>query len=151
MPGLCVFKRSIIQFPCTEALRFSSQRRCANTWIQRSISSRSARRVSFDQIEIREYPVGQNIVTEGEEGTEFFMVTQGKVRVSRQEGSETKTLTEFSAGDYFGEVSLIKEQPRNATVSTLEPTTCYVLNKKDLSLMTTWFTNISLNSVVTCH
>lgn len=84
-----------------------------------------------NQIEIREYPTNENIVTEGEEGTEFFMVTDGKVRVSRKEGTEVKTLTEFAAGDYFGEVSLIKEQPRNATVSAMEPTTCYVLNKKD--------------------
>jgi putative ABC transport system ATP-binding protein len=84
-----------------------------------------------NQIEIREYPANQDIVTEGEEGHEFFMVTAGRVKVTRKEGTQTKTLTEFSGGDYFGEVSLIKEQPRNATVTTLEPTTCYVLDKKD--------------------
>lgn len=84
-----------------------------------------------NQIEIRDYAAGQDIVVEGEEGTEFFMVTEGKVRVSRREGESSKTLTEFTAGDYFGEVSLIKEQPRNATVSALVPTTCYVLNKRD--------------------
>lgn len=84
-----------------------------------------------NKIEIRDYPASVDIVTEGEEGHEFFMVTSGKVKVTRKEGGKTVKLTEFAAEDYFGEVSLIKEQPRNATVTTLEATNCYVLSKKD--------------------
>lgn len=84
-----------------------------------------------NQIEIREFPTDTNIVVEGEEGHQFFMVTHGRVKVSRKEGDKTQMLTEFGPGDYFGEVSLIKDQPRNATVATMEPTTCYVLDKKD--------------------
>ena len=84
-----------------------------------------------NQIVVREFSPGTDIVVEGQDGFEFFMITEGKVRVTRDEKGKQVELTEFGSGDFFGEVALIKDQPRNATVTATEPTVCYVLDKED--------------------
>ena len=84
-----------------------------------------------NKIVVREYPVDTDIVVEGEDGFEFFMITEGKVAVTRKEKGKQVELTQFGPEDYFGEVALIKDQPRNATCTAIEPTVCYVLDKKD--------------------
>ena len=79
-------------------------------------------------IETREYPVGEKIVSQGDEGHEFFMIVRGAVDVMRVLEDQSEKLSHMTAGSYFGEVSLLKRQVRNATVIATEPTTCYVLN-----------------------
>lgn len=56
---------------------------------------------------------GQNIVGEGDEGTQFFVITSGKARVSRG-GRDIATL---GAADFFGELALFDTAKRNATVA----------------------------------
>ncbi|MCL4151828.1 UNVERIFIED_CONTAM: hypothetical protein GTU68_066154 [Idotea baltica] len=84
-----------------------------------------------NNIEIKEYAKGENIVTQGDEGSEFFMVKQGSVAIVRSVGGKEETLNQLEAGSYFGEVALIKDQPRNASVIATEPTTCYVLDREE--------------------
>ena len=83
-------------------------------------------------IEIRTYAQGDHIVTQGEEGREFFMISQGRVNIRRKDESGVEqTVNRLSSGSFFGEVSLIKDQPRNASVVATEPTTCYVLDREE--------------------
>lgn len=84
-----------------------------------------------NNIEVRQYSAGESIVTQGEEGHEFFMVTEGRVAVTKTENGALKPVTQLNAGSYFGEVALIKDQPRNANVTAIEPTTCYVLERHE--------------------
>jgi CRP-like cAMP-binding protein len=58
---------------------------------------------------------GHDIVREGDEADAFFVVTSGKVRVTRG-GREIASL---GAGDYFGELALFDPAPRNATVTAI--------------------------------
>jgi CRP/FNR family transcriptional regulator, cyclic AMP receptor protein len=58
---------------------------------------------------------GSDIVREGDQGDDFFVVTSGKVRVTRG-GREVASL---GAGDYFGELALFDTAPRNATVTAV--------------------------------
>lgn len=81
-------------------------------------------------IQIRSFESGENIVIEGEEGHEFFIIESGNVRVTTRATGETP-INELGNGRYFGEVALIKEQPRNATVTATTPTTCYVLDREE--------------------
>ncbi len=71
----------------------------------------------------RSYPPGDTIVKEGETKTGFFLITGGKVAIEKG-GRQVATL---AAGQYFGEMSLIDEMPRSATVKALEPTRCLVV------------------------
>jgi len=84
-----------------------------------------------NNIEIREYAPGTRIVTQGDEGREFFMITAGRVDITRVESGKEHSVTQLEAGSFFGEVALIKDQPRNANVTAMEPTICYVLDREE--------------------
>src|SRR5512136_2797564 len=64
------------------------------------------------------YESGETIVEEGTMGVGFYLILDGKVEV--REGS--KTLAVLSKGQFFGEMSLIDEQPRSADVVAVQPT-----------------------------
>jgi CRP/FNR family transcriptional regulator, cyclic AMP receptor protein len=80
----------------------------------------------------REYKAGDLILKQGEPGIALFVVQSGKVQVVRNAGqSDEQVLGEHSAGSFFGEMTLIDEYPRSASVRALEPTACLALTKVD--------------------
>ncbi|MBL7664104.1 MAG: cyclic nucleotide-binding domain-containing protein [Bacteriovoracaceae bacterium] len=62
------------------------------------------------------FPGGHNIVEEGESDKTFYLLIKGKVDISK--GGHH--ITELKQGDFFGEVALIANVPRTATVTTKE-------------------------------
>ena len=64
------------------------------------------------QSEARQLAVGTTIVTEGQSGSEFFVIIDGTARVSRQ----GRRVTTLERGDAFGELALLGKAPRNATI-----------------------------------
>lgn len=80
-----------------------------------------------DKMELRQYDAGQEVIRQGEMGEEFFVIGKGDVDVEVS-GVKVNTLGQ---GDYFGEVSLIKEQPRNATIVASTPLTLFILDKSE--------------------
>ncbi|MFK7768304.1 MAG: ATP-binding cassette domain-containing protein [Mariniblastus sp.] len=84
-----------------------------------------------NNIEIRKYSAGDYIVTEGEEGREFFMISEGCVDIAKTSTGEVEIINQLATGNYFGEVALIKDQPRNASVIATQDTTCFVLDREE--------------------
>ena len=74
-------------------------------------------------LELRTYAPGQNLITEGEPGRSIFSLVEGQVDVVRQvEGGERRTLASLGEGDVFGEVALVSDRPRMASVVASRPT-----------------------------
>ena len=71
----------------------------------------------------RTFRAGQTITSEGGGGVGFFVIEDGEAVVSVQ-GEERRTL---GAGDYFGEVALIDEGPRTATIEARTDVKAYGL------------------------
>jgi CRP/FNR family transcriptional regulator len=71
----------------------------------------------------RQFGSGDVIVREGEVGVGAFMIRKGKVEVTKkQEGREDEHLATLGPGDVFGEIALLTDLPRSATVRAVEPT-----------------------------
>lgn len=76
----------------------------------------------------RTFPAGREIVTEGQPGEELFVVIRGRVAIEKN-GVE---IAELRAGGHFGEMGLIDNAPRSATVRATEPTRVMVISRQDL-------------------
>jgi CRP/FNR family cyclic AMP-dependent transcriptional regulator len=70
------------------------------------------------------YKAGDSIVDEGTMGVGFYLILDGKAEV-RKKG---KVLATLGRGQFFGEMSLIDEQPRSADVVATSPTKCWALS-----------------------
>jgi CRP/FNR family transcriptional regulator, cyclic AMP receptor protein len=71
----------------------------------------------------RSYGAGEAVFREGDEGSTCYMVRTGKVRAIRgHPDGRTITLANFGPGDIFGELAMFDDEPRSATVETLEET-----------------------------
>lgn len=75
----------------------------------------------------RTFPAGATLAVEGEEGVGFFLIEEGRARVTVR-GSE---VGELGPGDYLGELALIVETPRTATVTAETDVRCYGLTSWD--------------------
>ncbi|MBX5484514.1 MAG: Stp1/IreP family PP2C-type Ser/Thr phosphatase [Myxococcaceae bacterium] len=76
----------------------------------------------------RTFPSGREIVIEGQPGEELFIVIRGRVAIEKN-GVE---IAELRAGGHFGEMGLIDNAPRSATVRATEPTRVMVISRPDL-------------------
>ncbi len=80
----------------------------------------------------RAYPPGAVIVRQGDTSMSFYVVLSGKVRVVRHSsGDDGVDIVEEGPGSFFGEMGVIDDLPRAATVMALEPTECGLLAKWD--------------------
>ena len=77
------------------------------------------------------FTAGETILNQGETGDSGFVVVSGTVEVSVGSGKAPKTLATLSAGDVFGEMSLIDPSPRSATVRALTDVVCEVTSYEE--------------------
>jgi ATP-binding cassette subfamily B protein len=66
-------------------------------------------------------------MTEGEPGREFIVLAEGRAEVRRK----GRPLRELVDGDFLGEISLVADIPRTATVTTLTPATVLLVTARD--------------------
>merc|ERR1719162_2575883 len=94
-----------------------------------SLSSSDQRKLSKKLIE-RKFSAGSDLMVQGDQGTEFFLIIKGrcKVMVRNDDGNEVE-IAQLNEGDYCGEQALLKECSRGATVRAICDSRCLVLNQ----------------------
>ncbi|HET6380903.1 MAG TPA: MFS transporter [candidate division Zixibacteria bacterium] len=80
-----------------------------------------------DDLVMYRFEPGQTIIREGEPGDRFYLLAEGRAAVTV--GDEE--VRRMEAGDSFGEIALLKEVPRTATVTALEPTIACALSRDE--------------------
>src|SRR5216684_3737765 len=76
----------------------------------------------------RQFEKGQNIIKEGEQGDELFVLFRGRVDVSKA----GLRIAQLKAGGHFGEMGLVDQAPRSATVLAVEDTSAISIDRDSL-------------------
>jgi CRP-like cAMP-binding protein len=80
-------------------------------------------------LELREVPAGSQVVTQGEEGREAFTLVRGVLNVIRAVDGAPKLLATLGPGAIFGEMALVSDTPRAASVTAVEACSLLVFTR----------------------
>jgi len=85
--------------------------------------AREARRLLCDRFDVEDVRPGQRLVEEGRSGYAFYVLDRGQASVAH-DGQEVRRL---GPGDFFGEIAILGDGRRTATVTATEPGTVWTL------------------------
>lgn len=77
------------------------------------------------------YEKGEVIFNEGDIGDYFYIIVKGEVEIVKKSGSDFERVAILSAGEYFGEMAILRDQKRSATVRCLTSVDVLALRNKD--------------------
>lgn len=84
---------------------------------------------------------GQVIIREGDVGDKLYIVVHGEVEVVEEEpGKGERTIAKLGSGECFGEMALVRDQPRSATVRSRTGVTLVSLDREGFQAL---FTNLT--------
>ena len=84
----------------------------------------------IDSMSKHHFSKGEKIIKQGDKGDAFFIIYKGKAKALMKKGFfKTVELGELKSEQFFGEMALLSDEPRSATVIAEEDTDCFVLFK----------------------
>jgi len=86
-----------------------------------------ARRGVLELATQRLFGAGEYIIRQGDSATAVYIMVRGRVQVERDEDGTVEVLRELGPYAFFGEVALLEDTERSASVKTLEETECLLL------------------------
>lgn len=81
-------------------------------------------------LNLRHFMAGETIIRQGEPGKLFHLIFKGRVEVQRKKFFGHKKLATLGPGEFFGEISLIENVPRTATVVGIEDGEMFTLSRE---------------------
>jgi putative ABC transport system ATP-binding protein len=84
-----------------------------------------------DKMFMERHPAGGVIIRQGDVGDKFYLIREGSVDVYIGDGIESRHVRAMGEGEFFGEIALLTDQPRTATIIAKENVTLYALSKAD--------------------
>ncbi|KAH7421257.1 hypothetical protein KP509_13G048300 [Ceratopteris richardii] len=79
-----------------------------------------------DVLNTEYFEAGQNIIVEGQTGDKFYLLEEGEAEAKKG----GNILMHYKRGDYFGELALLNNKPRAATVSAVSRCKCATIDQK---------------------
>ena len=103
----------------------------------RELAPEDFRRVAQNLVPRTVLP-GKKVIVQGERGTSLFLIARGVVAVHvASHGEPARRVASLHAGDFFGEMALLTDEPRNATVQAATACQLYELSKRDVDHLCT--------------
>ncbi len=72
---------------------------------------------------------GTVVVRQGAPADKFFIIVDGEVEVLRDDDGQRRTLAHLGRGQFFGEMAILRDTPREATVQAVVPTTLFAMDR----------------------
>jgi len=96
-----------------------------------SVLDDSEKEMIIQAMEERKFAPSQWVIQQGDDGNELFVVDQGDLECSKvfKQGDDPKVLKNYGPGEAFGELSLLYNTPRAASIKSLTESTCWVLDR----------------------
>jgi NADH dehydrogenase len=88
------------------------------------------------------YEAGEIIFSKGDIGDFLYIIISGKVQVLKEVNGKMESIAQIGEGEYFGEMALLNQKQRNATIRCLEPTKLIAMKKQDFQILITNFGNL---------
>jgi len=82
-------------------------------------------------IDLKEYQINEVIITENDIDEYLYLIKSGKVKVIKSIDNKDVEIAYLTKGAFFGEMALIDERPRTATVTAMEETILKVFHRND--------------------
>ncbi|MBM4227321.1 MAG: cyclic nucleotide-binding domain-containing protein [Gammaproteobacteria bacterium] len=93
----------------------------------KAMSAEALANLIGEGVPVRRFQAGQILFKEGDEADGLYLIRRGSVAVTRGSGERAQVMSHMGAGEYFGEMALLTEAPRSATVTATVLTEVLVL------------------------
>lgn len=85
------------------------------------------------QLEESSFKEGETIFKEGDTGNLFYIIKSGEVKAVSEKDGKEHLLSYMVEGDYFGELALMMDEPRSATIIATKDTECYTISRDNFN------------------
>ena len=82
-----------------------------------------------DAVKDKKFNKDVNIITQGESGDVFYILVEGEAKATKKENPDQAVMS-YKPGDYFGELALLRGEPRAANVIATENCKVICLDRK---------------------
>ena len=128
--------------PKTNEQKERIREKCMQSFLFNSLEGKELQTI-IDSFEEKRYKAGQNVITQGEEGDVLYLVDSGDLDCEKvfKEGDPPTYLKTYHPGESFGELALLYNAPRAATIRAKTDAICWALDRE-------CFNNIVKNAAV---
>ncbi|MDB6038161.1 MAG: hypothetical protein JWM99_2002 [Verrucomicrobiales bacterium] len=85
-----------------------------------------------EAVQVKSFAPSETIFREGDAGDGIYLVKEGRIEISAVVQGERRPLSELGPGEFFGEMAVLDNEPRSATVTAQGAVTLYFIPRAEL-------------------